>query len=257
MKQIIGFFMAWGCFSTIPCPYKKWSEASRNWMLAMLPFVGLIIGGLNVALYKIGELADFPQIIMAALLTAVPFVLSGFIHLDGFMDCNDAILSRRDLAERQRILKDSNVGAFAVIMTILLFMFAFAGSYGLLETGQMARIIILGFLPYVTRAIAVTEVFYSKPMGTSQYAKSYLAEEKRFCAKISTVVHSLVILGVMVLMIILKVDVRVVLTIPVVIVGQFIGAAYGKKQLGGMNGDISGYSITWGELIGLVYLAVI
>ena len=34
------------------------------------------------------------------------------------MDCNDAIMSRRPLEERQRILKDSTVGAFAVVTVV-------------------------------------------------------------------------------------------------------------------------------------------
>lgn len=34
------------------------------------------------------------------------------------MDCCDAILSRRDLRERQRILKDSTCGAFRVIALV-------------------------------------------------------------------------------------------------------------------------------------------
>ena len=42
------------------------------------------------------------------------------------MDCCDAILSRRDLPTRQKILKDSHVGSFAVVCTIFLMLAAFA-----------------------------------------------------------------------------------------------------------------------------------
>ena len=36
--------MAWGCFSWIPCPYKKWNDDDRTAMVAMLPLVGTGLG---------------------------------------------------------------------------------------------------------------------------------------------------------------------------------------------------------------------
>ncbi|MEG0291587.1 MAG: adenosylcobinamide-GDP ribazoletransferase [Anaerovoracaceae bacterium] len=257
MKQITGFFMAWGCFCTIPCPSKKWNEESRNWMLFMLPFVGVLIGGINGIVLGIGTKVEIPSMIMAAVITSIPFLLSGFIHLDGYMDCNDGILSRKPLEDRQRILKDSRVGAFAVIMAILLFLFMFAGSYEIIQKINYQRIIVLGSIPYITRFIAILEVFFSRPMGTSQYAKSFLDGEKRTCAIASLVVHTMVILVAVVSMSIAGFGYKMVLTYGVVIIGQVIAASYAKKQLGGMNGDVSGYSISYGELIGVLYLAII
>ena len=95
-------------------------------MLVMFPVIGLIMGILWYGLFLLIRVANIPAPLAAALLTAYPFAISGFIHLDGFMDCNDAILSRRPLEERRRILKDSHVGAFAVITAILLFLLFYA-----------------------------------------------------------------------------------------------------------------------------------
>ena len=49
--------------------------------------------------------------------------------LDGFMDCTDSIMSRRDLEERQRIMKDPTVGSFAVVMVCFLLITWFACFY--------------------------------------------------------------------------------------------------------------------------------
>ena len=38
---------------------------------------------------------------------------------------------------------------------------------------------------------------------------------------------------------------------------SFIAILYGRAQLGGMSGDISGYGITIGELAGAIALAVL
>ena len=46
---------------------------------------------------------------------AVPLLVTGGIHLDGFMDTTDARSSYGDRDKKLAILKDSHVGAFAVI----------------------------------------------------------------------------------------------------------------------------------------------
>ena len=40
------FFMAWGMFLAIPCPFPRWRESARGRMLVCLPLIGLVEGGL-------------------------------------------------------------------------------------------------------------------------------------------------------------------------------------------------------------------
>ncbi|MBR4746042.1 MAG: adenosylcobinamide-GDP ribazoletransferase, partial [Desulfovibrio sp.] len=60
------------------------------------------------------RLAPLPTLVSGAILCAFPFLITGGIHFDGFLDVTDAVKSWRDLDERRRILKDPNVGSFAV-----------------------------------------------------------------------------------------------------------------------------------------------
>ena len=118
--QVTAFFMAWGMFLSIPCPAKIWDEKARPWQLIYLPLVGLLVGALwALAGFLLGMWGHLP-VLAAAILTALPFFLTGFIHLDGFMDVTDAVRSCRDLPRRREILKDSHVGSFAVIGVVLL-----------------------------------------------------------------------------------------------------------------------------------------
>ena len=118
MKYIRGFLMAWGNFSAVPCPYHKWHEESRKAMLAMLPLVGLMLAVIVCVAWWLLDLGSMNSIFTGVAITAIYFYCNGFIHMDGFMDCSDAILSRRpELEERQRILKASDVGAFAVTVS--------------------------------------------------------------------------------------------------------------------------------------------
>lgn len=161
---ICGFFMAWGMFLAIPCPRKIWSESARQKMLVCMPLAGLLAGGVWAGAWLL--LRGAPGPVRAAVCAAVPWLVTGFMHLDGYMDVCDAVLSRRDLPTRQRILKDSHCGAFAVICMVLLAL----GQWSLFLAAEDVSWLALLLIPAATRACAGLAVLGLRPMGTSQYA---------------------------------------------------------------------------------------
>lgn len=174
--QITAFFMAWGMFLSIPCPCKIWDEKARPWQLVYLPVAGLLVGALwALAAYALGSFDRLPAL-RAAVLAALPFLLTGFLHLDGFMDCCDAILSRRDLPTRQKILKDSHVGSFAVVCTIFLMLAAFAAFWDFDAKEGWQGLLLL---PVFSRFASSFCVFACRPMQTSQYASGFEAAQHK------------------------------------------------------------------------------
>ena len=145
---IYGFFMAWGMFLAIPCPKKLWSETARRKMLVCLPLVGLLVGGIWAGAWLL--LRGAPGPVRAAVCAAVPWLVTGFMHLDGYMDVCDAVLSRRDLPTRRRILKDSHCGAFAVICLVLLAL----GQWSLFLSAESIVWQALLLIPAAARACA-------------------------------------------------------------------------------------------------------
>lgn len=263
MKIVTGFFMAWGNFCAIPCPCKIWDEKARQHMLAAIPAVGLVIGILWWGLFWTVRLLAVPIPVSAALMTAYPFVVSGFIHLDGFMDCNDAILSRRPLEERQRILKDSHVGAFAVITAILLFMVFFASMWSILETGKSWAGWCLMAAPLLARCLPTKDVLTKKPLSTSQYDKSF---DPRANRRFKWLLEIIWLLAVLILTGAAAVTAgtagngffkAALIMAAAQLAASILSGSYGRKQLGGMSGDIAGYTIVWGELAAVLSLAVI
>ena len=79
------------------------------------------------------------------------------------MDCCDAILSRRDLEGRQRILKDSHVGSFAVICLAALFLVQFALFASADLTGRRAGLVLICTVSRLCSALAI---FLLPPMDT-------------------------------------------------------------------------------------------
>ena len=255
MKLITGFFMAWGNFLTLPCPLKRWDNDLINYMLGFLPSVGLIIGLIWAGVSLLLAVLPIPFLVTAFLLTMVPFVLSGFLHLDGFMDCCDAILSRRPLEERQRILKDSHTGAFAVISVVFLLM----GFHAFFSSALSISIdfVDLCLIPAVSRSASGLNVLLRQPMGSSQYAKGEGASDSKQKKNAACIILIQLILYGAAGLLLASQPLYTLAVIAATFLGSLIAVFCGCRQLGGMNGDIAGFGIVWGELLGVLALAVI
>lgn len=257
MKIITAFFMAWGNFLKIPCPVKKWDSKLNKLMLGFLPSIGAIVG---LALTGAWLLMDYlkqwipSEDIRALAIFVVPLALCGFLHLDGFMDVSDAILSRRSLEERQRILKDSSIGAFAVISVVVLMIAYFAAIKGLIGyDGKDFPLGALFLIPILSRTFAGNDVLRKKKISLSQYAGDGTSGIK---ASLPSIIQLAVFLAIACIggserSIILTCIVVWVQVLAIIGIGQFA-----RKQLGGMNGDIAGYEIVVSECVGLLTLAI-
>lgn len=238
------FAMCQSMFCSIPAP-QIWDEEARDKMLLFLPVVGLEIGAIWAGLAWLSRLLQFPAPVNALVLCAYPFLVTGFIHLDGYMDVTDAVKSCRDLVRRREILKDSHVGSFAVISIVLLMIaqFAFFAS-----ASADANCLALVFIPAVSRCCSALAVTGLKPMSTSQYA-----DRKRPGSHLAVLaVFLLVILGTGFLF-----CGRYGLVNLGCLVGYGMALRRAYRSLDGMNGDISGYALTIGELCALAVYALI
>lgn len=248
MKYIRAFFMSATMFCAIPMPYRKWDDDARPLMTVMLPFVGLLIGILWAAIAYILFILKVPLFITAALLCMVPYVLSGYMHLDGFMDVTDAVRSCRDLEERRRILKDSHSGAFALIGLVFLILLSFAL---FASANPAADYKALVFIPIVSRICSAFFVTVLPPMETSQFSGRY-----RDGIKKGHVFFLIFLLAFVVVASVLLCG-RYALACPAVLGGYLLALRTAYKSLEGMNGDIAGYSLTIGELCGVAVYALL
>ena len=233
--------MAWGMFLAIPCPLKIWNEKARGKMICCLPLVGLVVGGVWVLAAWLGRFLPPPA--AALLIAAAPWLVTGFLHLDGFMDVCDAVLSRRDLPRRQEILKDPHCGAFAVIGMVLLAL----SQWSVALSAECVSLLPLLLIPAASRGCAALAVLTLRPMTTSQYAA--MAEKKAPYAVFAAVVMAAAAMA------------------PLALWGSFAPLAaaagywlavwYADRQLGGMSGDVSGFALTLGELCGLAVLTLV
>ncbi|MGM0858704.1 MAG: adenosylcobinamide-GDP ribazoletransferase [Pseudomonadota bacterium] len=123
---LFGGLLALQFLTRLPVPVAcPWTPTTRRWAVRAYPLVGLAMGGmLALAAHGLGALAT-PSPIIALVLLSLWVAISGGLHLDGVMDLADALGSNQPLARRWEILKDSQIGSFA--MLALIFLLAWKG----------------------------------------------------------------------------------------------------------------------------------
>ena len=237
MKQLLhAFAMCQSMFCTIPCPWHIWDEEARDKMLLFLPFVGLEIGAIWAGFAHLARLIGLPALVTGVLLCAFPFVLSGFIHLDGFLDVIDAVRSCRDLQRRREILKDPHVGSFAVIGCVLLMLAQFALFASVSDDADLRSLILI---PAVSRCCSVLAVSALRPMHTSQYAAR--KKSKAHICIMAVLLCAAIAAGFLLCG-------KYGFALLGCLLGYGLALCRGYRSLDGMNGDISGYALTVGEL---------
>ena len=142
--------MAFSLYSRIPVPQAKWNDRSMRWCICFLPLVGAVIGAAQLAAFTVLAHFSFGNAFRGAVLTILPVLLSGGIHMDGFMDTCDAIHSYGSRQKRLEILKDPHVGAFAVIGGIVYFVLDF----GIWSEAGAEEIPLLCMLFVLSRALS-------------------------------------------------------------------------------------------------------
>jgi len=246
MKRLLhGFVMCQSMFCAIPCPVQLWDEDARDLMLPMLPLLGLEIGAIWVFLSWLTGLLGLPALVRGLVLGLYPYMATGFLHLDGFMDVTDAVKSCRDLPRRREILKDSHVGSFAVIGVCMLVLSQVV-LFG--SVSQEKSSLILLFVPAVSRCGSALAVTGLPAMSTSQYAAQKKPISRLWwlgglaCVLVGL---SFVLCG------------KLGFVTVGCLVGYSLALRRGYRSLEGMNGDIAGYALTLGELWAVAVYALI
>ena len=239
------FAMCQSMFCAIPFPGNIWDEKARDKMLLFLPVVGLEMGILWAILAWGCRVLNLPVLVTGLILAVYPYLVTGFIHLDGYMDVTDAVKSCRSLERRREILKDSHVGAFAVIGIVLLLLAQFSF---LASAQDSVDVKVLMFVPAVSRCCSALAVTGLKPMSTSQYA-----DQKKSKAHMAVLA---VMLGVF-----LGAGFMICGKYGFVLLGCLGGYGFALRKayrsLEGMNGDISGYALSLGELCAAAVYALL
>ncbi len=157
--------------TTVPIPRRREVNAEEiGASLGYFPLVGLFLGailaGINWSLSLI-----LPSSIVNAVIIIALLLLTGALHIDGFIDTCDAIFGRRTPQERWQIMSDSRVGGFGVVGAFCLLLLVYVSLGGMPEAYKMVALILMPALSRWSMVYAIFAFPYAKPAGLGKTFK--------------------------------------------------------------------------------------
>jgi adenosylcobinamide-GDP ribazoletransferase len=194
------------------------------------PLIGALLGGLLAGSDWLLQWA-FPPLVTAALLLAVWVLVTGALHLDGFLDSCDGLFGGHTAEARLRIMRDERAGAFAVIGGILLLLLKYAALAG--NPDRLAALLVAPVVGRWGMAVAVVRFPYGRPEGLGRVMKDHAHWPQAVLASLLTgaVVAGVVALGA---------GWRSLLAIPLTLALTWTLARFALRRLPGLTGDIYG-----------------
>ena len=242
MKNLFeSMLIAFSMYSKIPMPKVEWNDKNMKYAMCFFPVIGVVIG---VCVQIIGTLlikSTFDSLFFSVIMTLLPVMITGGIHLDGFLDTIDALSSWGDKEKKLQILKDSNSGAFAIIGM---------GCYLLCNIAlwseasvEMLPLISCGYV--LSRALSGYSVVTFQTAKNSGLAKTFQDTAQKKRVKMTMYCWIMITTGCM---LVYNLKNAIFLFVAGALFFQYYKRLC-KKQFGGITGDLAGYFLQVFELL--------
>ena len=240
MRVIRSLFIAFSTYSRIPVPQVAWSEENRKYSMCFFPWIGAVIGLLMWGWLRLCGALSIGSVLKGAVGALLPILVTGGIHMDGFMDTSDALASWQSRERRLEILKDSHVGAFAVLGCAgYLLLHAAVLSEATAASGAMLACVFV-----LSRALSAWAMAAFKSARPSGMLDAFARAAHRRLVTVSCAVYAVLCAAVwavcggwLALACLLA---------AALCVGYYRHMAY--KQFGGVTGDLAGWFLQVTEL---------
>ncbi len=237
-NPLTDFLVALQFLTVSPSFLKRiFSPAELGRATAYYPLVGALIGGL-LWLANRGLAVWFPDQLRAALVLGLWVLLTGALHLDGFLDSCDGLLGGLTPESRMEIMKDERVGAFGFAGGAVLLLVKFS-ALAALPPANLALILA----PVLSRAsltLAIHAFPYARTHGLGKAIKDHTGAGQLALAGLTALAIAWLAAGLVGILYILA---TVGLT--------WVFARFCLRRIPGLTGD------TYGALNELIELAVL
>lgn len=228
--------------TVIPLPWpKRVSAEDLGRSTAFFPLVGLIIGLVLVGLNWVFSLL-MPAAVAKALLIVTLVVMTGALHVDGFLDTCDGIGGQKSVEERWQAMRDSHAGGFGVIGVVLLLLAKYASLNSIPDSSIMIALVMM---PVISRWAMVYAIFafrYARPSGLGRAFK----EGTRWPSLVIATVITLTVVGILAHVIGLSIFI-------IIVAATAAFAAYLNRKFQGLTGDTYG-AINEGAEVGVLLM---
>ena len=238
------FMIALQFLTCIPLPsHLKASEEELGKSMLCFPLVGLCMGGC-LALAHILLSSVLPVSVVDGMVIALLVALSGSIHLDALADTADGIAGGKDREEKLRIMKDPRVGAFGVGCVVLVLMLKYGA---LVAMPKQLKYKALLLVPMIGRWSQVLVAYRSDYAGLTRGIGFTFTRQITFFVVFSTALLG----GAFALYLF---SLKGVLVAGLIFFACLWYAAYFRRTLGGVTGDVLGAATELAEVVALILL---
>ncbi|MFD2682133.1 adenosylcobinamide-GDP ribazoletransferase [Bacillus seohaeanensis] len=243
------FLLSLQFFSSIPIRKElKMEKDDIRKMIRLFPFFGFVFGLIWLGVFVVVDaFTPLSSLALAFIIWLLPIMLTGGIHLDGWMDVSDAYFSYQDKEKRLEIMKDPRVGAFATLSIFVLLSSKFLFIYESLSHDKEIIYFTLLFIPLISRSFIGAMLINMKTArreGMAFFFRQHLSEREN-----GWILFFLVIAGV----VLLSVNSIIFTMFSVFILITVIYYWFANKKtitwFGGMTGDTIGASMEGLECI--------
>lgn len=229
-------------FSTrIPGFTIKYNEKELGASGVFFPFIGLLLG--TILYFEARFFAGTNLIVSALLIIVTGILLSGGLHLDGFMDTMDGLMSGTKDEKMLTIMSDSHVGAHSVTMLFVLLMSKLAFLIAILQF-QPLLILILPMIGRIMMLLCIVYFPYAKKKGIGLIYKDNLSPNNVYILALA------IILVLIILMPIIAVALFATLS-SIIIFSKNI-----FKKIGGLTGDVYGAIAEISEVLFMFFIFI-
>jgi adenosylcobinamide-GDP ribazoletransferase len=236
-------------YSKIPVPTVKWKEENRRYSLCFFPLVGAVIGGILLIWQRLCDTLEINTFLFAAVCTAVPILVTGGIHFDGFCDVVDAQSSHSSRERKLEIMSDPHIGAFAIIHSAVYFLLT-AALFSEVESISAMLMISLGFV--LSRALSGLAAITFKSAKTSGTLQSFVKPAHKKVTAFTLIILLIFISGAMIYTDAVCGASALITAALVIIYCRF----FSYKNYGGITGDLAGYFLQICELAVLTAIII-
>lgn len=249
MKLLKSFLIAVSMYSKIPVPSVEWEKDAMKYAMCFFPVIGVATGMVSfMAALVLRTYTQCGSFFFGAVMTAIPVLITGGIHLDGFADTVDALSSYGDREKKLEILKDPHTGAFALI-GICTYLILNLAIWSEAELSVLPAAVCI--YPF-SRSLSGIAVVSFPPAKNSGLLRTFQdgAHRRRVCAVLTVWA---VLFGVL-LVYLCPIPGILALAAGLVVFGYYYGMAI--RQFGGATGDLAGYFLQLCELAMLAAVVI-
>lgn len=245
----IGIFINLQFFTSIPIKKEfNITQKQIKYILQTFPILGLIQGvmyaGLLYLLHSYTPLSDLMQ---ALLLWLFLIILSGGIHLDGWIDSSDAYFSFKDPVQRLEVMKDPRVGAFGVLSVVVFLFTRFIILYELIRFASPMTYLFIIIIPFLGKML-LGIFLQTQPLARKEGMAHFFQQGKSKNYWFLYTSYILIIGGVLALLDIEIISVFLILIVVFFIFTILIAGSI-RRNFTGITGDTLGASSEGMELL--------